>query len=158
MASKEIFLKGKVKWVHTNKPDPKFGKYSCVLYPDEESLSKIKELKDGKPSILNVLKKDEDGYNMKFSCDPNKNIMGRIQVFEVTVLDKDNRPFTGLVGNGSDATIKLEHYTFRKGEGAAVRLKAIRIDHLIPYEPKRDFTDEQRESTSGLPEQPVPLF
>lgn len=156
---KEIYLKGKLKWVHTVKPDMKYGKYSCVLYPDPESLDKIKELKANKPTILNELKQDDDGYFMKFSCDPSKVIAGKLQTFQVHVLKPDGSPLTeALVGNGSDGTIKLEWYTYRKGEGAAVRLKAIRIDNLIPFIANRDFTDEVKKDISGLPEQPAPLF
>lgn len=158
MATKTIYLSGKLKWVHTNKPDPKYGKYSCVLYPSDESLNKIKELKDNKPAILNELKKDDDGYHMKFSCEPNKLINGVMQIFQVNVVNKDNQPLTVLVGNGSDGTIKLDYYTYRKGEGAAVRLKAIRVDNLIPYEPSRDFTQEQKDNVEGLSEQPKSFF
>lgn len=159
MATKDIFLSGKAKWVHTHKPDAKYGKYSCVLYPDAASLEKIKELKSATPSILNELKRDDEGDYMKFSCDPNKVIGGKMVIFQVNVLKPDGAPLTEtLVGNGSDVTIKLEWYTYRKGEGAAVRLKAIRVDNLIPFIAKRDFMDEDKKNVSGLPEQPAPIF
>lgn len=157
--AKEIFLKGKAKWVHTARPDMKYGKYSMVLYPDEDSLNKIKELKDATPGILNTLKKDDEGYCMKFSCDPQKVIAGKMQVFTVSVVKPDGNPLTeALVGNGSDVTIKLEWYTYRKGEGAAVRLKAIRVDNLVPFMAQRDFDDETQKTVSGLSEQLAPLF
>src|SRR6476620_8282057 len=133
MATKEVFLSGKAKWAHTGRPD-KYGRYSIVLYPDSASLQKINDLKAATPAILNTLKKDEDGYFMKFTCEPNKNIGGKVVVFQVAVLKPDGAPLTeSLIGNGSDVTIKLEYYTYRKGEGAAVRLKAVRVDNLVPY-------------------------
>jgi hypothetical protein len=158
MATTQIYLKGKAKWVRVTAPDPKYGTYSMVLYPDEASMNIVHELKNGHPSILNELKKDDDGYNIKFNCKPNQNIGGVIQVFNVEVLDKDGRPTRELIGNGSDVTVKLDKYTFRKGEGLAVRLRAIRIDNLVPYEAQKDFTKEQLEQISGLTEQPRPLF
>ncbi len=157
MPTTEVYFKGKAKWAHTSKPD-KFGNYSVVLYPDDESLTKIRELKDGKPPILNVVKKDEDGYNVKFSCPQNKTINGRVQVFSVLVMDVNKNPVTALLGNGSDITIKCDLYTYRRGEGKAIRLKAIRVDNLVPYEPDRDFTEDQKAQAGKIAEQPIPLF
>lgn len=158
MATKEVFFKGKAKWAHTGRPD-KYGKYSVVLYPDPESLEIIKGMKENKPTILNELKKDDDGYHIKLSCDPNKNIGGKVVAFSVAVMHPDGRPLTeSLIGNGSDITCKCDHYTYRKGEGAALRLKAIRVDNLVPYTVQNSMTPEQQGQVAGVLEQPAPLF
>jgi hypothetical protein len=47
---------------------------------------------------------------------------------------------------------------FTKKPGRAIRLEAVRVDNLIPYEPKSDRTPEEMELTKGLDEQPTPLF
>lgn len=157
---KYIILRGKAKWVQVERPDLKSGKYSLVLYPDDESLTIIKDLKENPPAILNHLKKDEDGYNMRFSCDPQKLIAGKMQLFRVSVVDAKNVPITGVqVGNGSDVTIKLEYYEWkRNGGGAAVRLKSVRVDNLIPFNPEADQFPDDLELIAGLKEQPEPLF
>jgi hypothetical protein len=158
MATKEIFLKGKAKWAHTGRPD-KYGNYSVVLYPDTESLEKIQAMKSATPRILNELKMDDDGPNMKLSCPQNKNINGTVKAFSVVVLKPDGSPLTeSLIGNGSDITCKLDHYTYRKGEGAALRLKAIRVDNLVPYTVQNSMDPEQQAQVAGVLEQPAPLF
>jgi hypothetical protein len=158
VATKEIFFTGKAKWAHTGRPD-KWGNYSLCIYPDAESLEKFRALKTSKPSILNEEKKDDDGTFFKVSCPQNKNIAGKVVAFNVAVLHPDGRPITeSLIGNGSDVTIKVDHYTYRKGEGAALRLKAIRVDNLVPYTVQNSFNPEQQAQVAGVLEQPAPLF
>jgi hypothetical protein len=162
MATKYEFFSGKAKWAHTTKPD-KYDKYSIVLYLDQASLEKVRELKETKPPILNQLSKDEDGYYIKFSRPMSKVYNGKVKGFAPPeVLKPDGIPLTeALIGNGSDVTCKVEVYTYNTpggGQGRATRLQSIRVDNLIPFEVKRDFTEEQEQTTRGLMEQPQPLF
>jgi len=157
MATKTIFLKGKLKWAHTSKPD-KYDRLSVCLYPDAASLEIIRALKEP-PAILNTLKMDDDGTYIKLGVPPNQMINGKVVVNRIEVLKPDGSPLTeSLIGNGSDGTIKCEVYTYRKGEGRAIRPKAIRVDNLIPYTVQGSFTDEQKAQVSGVMEQPVPVW
>ena len=157
MATKTYYLSGKAKWAHVHRID-KYDKYSITLYPDEASLNQINEWVDGTPPIMNHLKEDEDGQFMKFGCPPNRLIAGKIVPFTIEVLDNEGRPFHQPIGNGSDVTIKVDVYTYRKGEGKAVRLRAVRIDNLVPFTSESFPDDETRESAAELMSQPQPNF
>lgn len=149
---KWLELSGKAKWVNIARPDPTYQNFSLVLYPDEKSLGIIKDLKENPPTILNMLKKDEDGYFMKFSCPSQKIIRGKLRAFSVDLINKDEQflPVDLSVGNGSDVTIKLEYYTWEKPKpGAAVRLNTVRVDNLVNY--SRTFeTPKKTEETTPL--------
>ena len=107
---------------------------------------------------LNELKQDDDGYNIKFSCPPDKLYQGRMVPFHVQVVDANGIPINDPIGNGSDVTMKVDIYTYRKGEGKAVRLRAVRVDNLIPFIPDKDFRPDQKETLEGLSDQPAPEF
>jgi len=156
MTTKIVNLYGKAKWAHTGKPD-KFGKYSIVLYPDDKSLEIIKELKEA-PAILNTLRKDDEGYNIKLGVEPNKNIGGKVVVFDIKVVKPDGNPLTeSLIGNGSDVMIQCEVYTYRAGKGRAIRPKVIRVDNLVPYT-VQSMLPEDRAQVEKAVEQPAPIF
>ena len=155
MATETVVLPGTAKWAYTSRLD-KYGSYSIVIYPDAESLEKVRDLTEKKPAILNRLRKDDDGYFIKFKCDPEKVIGGTTKVFSVHNYKADGKtPLTDLIGNGSDVTSQLDVYTFRKGEGKAARLKAVRVNNLIIFEPNQLPTEEQNEE---LEKQPVPVW
>lgn len=167
MAKVYYYFKGKVKWA--NKlftPDQKFKCYSLLLYPDQDSYAKIMDLKagkDGTQGLLNVIKKDDEGYNITLKRPTEKLMKGRLQAFlPPVVLNADNSPFNQqtAIGNGSDVTCKVEWYDYARptgGRGSAIRLESVRIDSLIPFE-KKDFPADMVKQASGLTEQPPPLF
>ena len=169
MANKQyIYLSGKAKWA--NKlfaPDLKFKNWSVLLYPNEESYSKILELKKGKDDVqglLNIIKKDEDGYCLTLKRPTEKLIRGKmIGYAPPLVLNADNSPFNPQgpqLGNGSDITCKIEYYEYAKpagGRGSAIRLESVRVDNLVPFK-KDDFSKADAQQASGLTDQPPPLF
>lgn len=159
------YLQGKSKWAKLITPDlnPNGGKkWKIDLYPNEESLQKINKLKE--EGLMNVLKKDDDGYYMTFGRPTEKVMRGQIVAFTPPViLDKDLNITDGLtIGNGSDVTLSIEVYQFNKPGGAkkaiAARLKAVRVDNLVTFERQRDFTDAQKQQTKGLESAPEPIF
>lgn len=171
MATKEVFLSGKCKWPKLVVPDAKFGnpKWSIVLYPDAASLEKIREMKKQPGGIKNVIGKDEDGEKVTFSRYTQKNYKGTIKAFTPPVVldgskklpDGSYPLLTDAIGNGSDVTIKIVHYSYQspmKATEHAVRLESVRVDSLVPYTPNRDNTAEQNTMTKGMEEQPAPLF
>lgn len=171
MAKEIVYLQGKCKWARLVRPDTTYdqaGIWSIVLYPNPESLVKIKELKEdkeGRQGILNHLKMDEDGQYMAFKRSCQKMIKGKLQPFHPPiVLEADGKtPIAnpGAVGNGSDVTIKIEVYGYTtKGgnKGTATRLESIKVDNLVEFEPKRDFPEDMQKQIKGLAEQPVQGF
>ena len=79
------------------------------------------------------------------------------------IVNADGSPLEGVaIGNGSDATMKLEvysHGTPGGGRAKAARWAALRIDNLIPFNRDTDYPDQDRKAVSeGLREQPAPLF
>ena len=157
MATVEVFLKGKLKWVQTQQPD-QFGNWKATLYPDQESLEIIRNLQA--KGLKNVLGKDEDGYHVTFRRPQNKKVRGEIRGFSApVVLRADGSICTELVGNGSDGYVKVEVYDYKPpvGQSAkAARLVSLRIDNLVPFE-KDSLNKTQAREALGLPEQ-KPLF
>jgi len=150
-----VYLQGKAKWVRTRQVNP-WGKWTCTLYPTPESLEKVRQLQA--EGMKNVIKKDEDGYNVTFSRPQEKeDRLGRkYGLTPVEVLNADGSVLDGLVGNGSDVTIKLEVYTHKTpggGKAKASRLLGIRVDNLVPYTPE-SMDEDQLRSIKGLDKQP----
>lgn len=156
MATQAVLLSGKCKWARIDKPN-RYNKFSIVLYPDAESLEKIKMMME--KGIKNVLKKDEDGYNMEFKCDVSKN--GR-NFPPPPALIGDGELVQGLIGNGSDVTVKVDMYDYgiphQKGRGYAVRLKSVYVHELVPYTRSNDFDDFLNASVKGLENAKEPVF
>lgn len=161
MANREdVYIRGKVKWLKAVTAND-WNKWTVVVYPVADDLEKIRDLQG--QGLKNVLKKDEDGYYTTFSRPVNKVIRGKVIAFHPPkIVDKDNQPLDPTkIGNGSDATIKLEvyeHGTPGGGKAKAARWEAARIDNLVPYEPDRDFTDSEKAAVAGLKDQPEQFF
>lgn len=170
MANKVYYyFKGKAKWANRLfLPDQQYKCWSVQVYPDQETYSKILELKSGKDGvqgILNVIKKDEDGYNIQLKRPTEKMFKGKLQGFvPPLVVNADNSPFNPQgpqIGNGSDVTCKIEYYEYKRptgGKGSAIRLESVRVDNLIPFNKDKDFPDVEAKAVSGLKDQPAPLF
>lgn len=156
MAKQHIYLKGKAKWARLQQPDPQYNKYNIVLYPDDESLNKIRDLQA--EGIKNVVKKDDEGYNVNFSRPASKLIRGKVVGFEKpTVVDADGNLIDVRLGNGSDVTLKIEVYGGKAPTGGsykAARLEAVRVDNLIEYVPSQ----EEQENIDGFATEPKPNF
>ena len=163
-----VFLKGKLKWCRVHQPN-KFGKWATDIYLSGDDLEKVRELQS--QGMKNVLKKDEDGYYTTFSRPTSKELRGKIigyappEVLDGSQIlpDGSNPPLRDvLIGNGTDATIKLEVYEHRvpgtDKKAKAARLLSIRVDNLVPFTVKRDFDEDQERAIKGLQEQPQPIF
>lgn len=162
MASKFEYFQGKAKWARTTTPDP-WNNYKITLYMDKDSdsLTKFQALKE--KGLKTELKKDEDGYYATFKRPTQKLMRGKITTFTPpAVVLADGTPLTdGLIGNGSDVTVKVVVYNYttpQKVQGVAVRLESIRVDNLVPFESNRDFQADQATAVQGLSDQPAPTF
>lgn len=172
MATEFLYLKGKVKWCRPHMPDP-WGNYKTEFYPTAEDLVKVKALKEtknGVSGIKNTIKKDEDGEYISLRRPQSKVMKGVVKGFtppEVldgsqTLPDGSNPPLRETpIGNGTDATIKISVYTHGTpggGKARATRWEAIRVDNLVPYEGRKDFTDGEAKQVEGLAESPKPQW
>jgi hypothetical protein len=154
------YLQGKVSWFRA-KTANKWNKYSVQLHPDAKSLEIIRDLQA--EGLKNNLKKDEDGYYCNFTRPVTKEYKsGKIIAFTpVEVFDMQGQPYDGAIGNGSDATLKIEvyeHETPGGGKAKAARWVSARIDTLVPYEVERDADPWTKDAVAGLKEQPEQLF
>jgi hypothetical protein len=127
-----VYLKGKVKRCQVNVPD-QWGNWTVGLYLTPESLDKFKEMK-----VKNHLHKDDEGYYIWCKRPQSKLIKGKMVGMHPPIVKNAEgiELHDVLIGNGSDVTVKMEHYnyTFGAEKGSACRLHTIRVDNLIPYE------------------------
>lgn len=158
-------IRGKIFWAKTKAPN-KFGKWSVDIYPDPASMAKINKLKET-PAIKNVIKQNEDGKYISFHRDTSKLVRGKLVKFNPPIVLQRNPdgvgdpiPYDGMIGNGSDGDVELEIYGWdanpERGTlpGRAARLNKILVWNLIPFELKRDFTEQEFDEVSGLIKQP----
>ncbi len=156
--SEHIYLQGKVAWFRPKIPN-KWNKWSVQIHPDDKGLEIIRDLQA--KGLKNQLKKDDDGYFLNVSRPVTKETAaGRILSFKpVEVFDANNQPYDGNVGNGSDATLKVEvyeHGTPGGGKAKAMRWVSARIDNLVPFTAERDLNEYEKEAAEGLTDQPAP--
>lgn len=134
-----VELEGALSWVKVDpsNPEPPFGneksgKWSVVLHPTKEGIETVRDLQA--EGLKNVVKKDENGYYVKFSRP-----VARFNKDGVKTKEFDPPKLTGAtvkeIGNGSLATIKLEvyeHPTPAGGKAKAARLYSVDITRLTP--------------------------
>jgi hypothetical protein len=133
-----MYLTGTLKWAVTKTPD-QWGAYKIVIYPDEPSLEKVRDLQA--KGLKNVLKRDEEGWFVSFRRQHSKEIRGKEVIFPPPeVLGPDGTPIDDLIGNGSKGTVKLvvySHNTPGGGKAMAARFEALKINELVPYDNKQ---------------------
>lgn len=160
--SDTVYIQGKVSWVKYVTPDPMYNKWSVQIHPNAEGVEKIRELQT--EGVKNQFKKDEDGYYINFSRPTDRKIKGKVVgMTPPVVLNSDGVPMDGVaIGNGSDATLKLEIYSHPTPSGTkakAARWAGLKIDNLIPFNKDTDFPDPaQKEQAEGLDEQPQQIW
>lgn len=142
MTTETYYFSGKAKWAKVQKPDEKYDNYQVTLYMDDENFQKFKESK-----LKLSIKEDENSDRfVVFKRKSKQNFgegdedMGPPKVFIGTV--EDYQPFTGLIGNGSDVTLRVSVYDTRNGKGH--RLEKVLVTNLVEYNPP------DREGTDGL--------
>ena len=59
-----------------------------------------------------------------------------------TILDSEGKPFSKLIGNGSEVTVKVSLYDTQQAKGT--RLESVRVDKLVEYvKPESDSTEKE---------------
>lgn len=155
-------LRGKTKFFRPHSLS-QFNKFEHVLYPIPEDVEKIRELQTR--GLMNTLRKDEEGYNINIGRPPEITVRGMKKALPpIVITDKDDKPFTDNVGDGSDVTTVVEVYDFTpKGmplgskKKVAWRWSSSRIDNLVPFE-KKDLTATEQKAVSHLATTPVPTW
>ena len=160
MAKQYIYVQGKGSWFgNLGFLDQKYNKWNLLFYPNDESLNTLREL-----NLRNTISKDDEGWKIQLGRPGSKVFKGIVVAFEPPkVIDKEGKPLdANRIGNGSDCTVKLEHYTYAAPGSQkrlnAIRLESVRIDNLIPYEPKTDMSEADKALVEGLDKQPEQLF
>lgn len=144
------YLSGTVKHFYYDKLT-QWGKWSHVLYLDNESLQKALDLK--KRGMKNEINKDDDGYYINLHRPSEYKFRHRVQTMTPPiVLCKDGTTLMKeQVGNGSRVTTKISVYATKSGIG--IRWEASKIDDLIPWDISRDYMkyDAKQASMKGAP-------
>ena len=150
MNAEYIKVKGKLRWTKAlqvaetwDGPNGPESHWNVTVYPDSPSLEIIRELQgDG---LKNKLKKDEDGWFVKFKRPTKRTIGGKKVDFEAPELTLNGEPLKEFIGNGSDAEVTLEVYKHRTpggGNSVAARLVSVNVTSLVPYEKQEQNSEE----------------
>jgi len=139
-----VVFQGKAKWVRPYQPN-KYNKWSIDLYLDKDQAERFKSYK-----TKTYMKWDdvEKMHYVTFSRPVSKLIRGKeTGLAPPVVTDSKGQPLHNVpIGNYSDCTITCELYGYvvpgTKEKLKAIRLFAIRVDNLIPFEPSSYFPDE----------------
>jgi hypothetical protein len=136
--SDQIKFRGKVTWAQLIDPN-KFGNWSLNLYPEPDSLERLREL-----TLKNVFKKDDDGYYLQISRQTNVEFVKGVQtgLTPPKLQMKDGSPVTERIGDGSicEVTCELRKYKVPNSEkwGNAIRLYRVTVEELVPSQYKKD--------------------
>jgi hypothetical protein len=134
MATQFFYLEGTVNWAKVQEPVLKYQskteyEYSLDFEPDEDSLAAFK---------ASGSRKNVKNGSIKFNRDVEyTNAKGEtVDAGKPTVLirneDGENEPYTGLIGNGSKAIVKISVYDTRMGKGT--RLEGLTVLDLVPFD------------------------
>lgn len=158
-----VYLEGMFKYTRHITPEVDLdGKanWNVTFYPKPASLETIQKwVSEG---LKNKIKKDDDGYFIKFRRDVIKEFKGgRKRAFEPPeVIDANNQPVDVMVGNGSTGILKLETYihpTPYGGTARAARFAGIKLETLVPFDARTDYVPDSPEErlVRGMPDKPT---
>lgn len=165
--TEHIFIRGKLRYARVFQLN-KYGKWSFDLYPfPGEDTEKLRELKD-RYKVKNYLRQDDDGYYMSMQRPPQKDMgkglrkrtvpLAPLQVLDANRTDEHGHPqplVEQAIGDGTDATVKIELYNFKTAEGEiafAIRPVGILVHNLVEWKAAEHFNEEEMEQISGLKE------
>lgn len=127
MATRYVYLSGRTKWAKVRKPDEKYNNFQVPLYLNPESMEIYDTLGLGLKK-----KEDEEGTFVTFKRPVSKLIKNELVNFgPPKVYSADNTEFDGLIGNGSEVTLKVAVYD--AGQYTGHRLESVRVEKLIEY-------------------------
>lgn len=139
--SETIYVRGIAFWpkVQPQQLDKKYNTYTLDFYPSDEAREAIEAT-----GVEWKWKQNEHGDFIRVRRPHTKLIreevveFGPPKVVIATGEEKDGipqtEPFTKLIGNGSEVTLRINIYGTKGRTGH--RLEAVRIEKLVPYEAK----------------------
>lgn len=155
--SENVFIDGVFSWARLVTPEEFEGErfWSITVHPTNESLEKVRELQAR--GIMNKMKKNDDGYYVRFK----RNCFGKkkgvpFAMEPPKVFNKEKQLIDGMkVGNGTSGTIKLDCYGGDKPRKYfAARLDSIMVDELKEWQEDKDLSAVDRSRAEGLEERP----
>ncbi len=134
MATETFYFTGEAIFPRLLKPDTTYnanGVYSIGVTLD--AVSQAEYDKSGIRLKSKVWKDSKPFYTFKRA---DKGLMrdSLVTFGPPKVIDKDQKPLTKFVGNGSKVTIKVLVFDTKNGKGH--RLDTVRVDELIEYVPQ----------------------
>lgn len=128
----QYYFTGISNWAKVDEPVPAYDpnkplEFKIDLIMDDTSWERF----DKTGSTLKKRESPQGDYVTfrRPSMEPDEN--GYDVPVKVQVLDKDNNPFVGKIGNGSKVTCKVE--MFKTKMGTKNKLLSVRVDDLVEY-------------------------
>ena len=154
--TERVMIRGKIRSADIYKPN-EWNKWSVGIYPDFESLEKIRVLQS--EGVKNSVKKDTDTgeWYVFFSRpleikkrDETKMALKSPEVWDenAKLPDGTMAPFKANIGAGTDATVRLEVYQHPTPNGG--KAKAARLHSLIIHNPVELVLADGRKSAQEL--------
>ena len=143
MATEIFYFTGVAKWCKVDKPDPDYGRYSVCLYMDDESWKLYKE----SGLELKLREDEQDGEYIQFSRKAERKqkdgTMKDVGPPNLLKADGSTHSLTsdGLIGNGSDVTLKVQTYDTNMGSKGHSIL-AVRVNKHVVYNPPKVHSPE----------------
>ena len=137
-----VKIKGKFKWAKVVKPEMFADRetWSVCVYPDPEEMDKVFALQ--KAGVKNQIKKDDDGYFIKYSKPTTIKTKAGVRAQTAPTAFHKGNSFTDIIPNGSSGTVVLDTYSHKVptgGTAKAARLSSISIDELAEMPPRDNF-------------------
>ncbi len=156
-----VLIDGTLSWARLIVPEEYEGDkfWSITIHPNSDSLEKVRDLQAR--GIMNKMKKDDDGYFIKFKRPLFKKTKTGIIPFQPPVCFNKEKELIdgGKIGNGSTGSLKLECYGADKPRRYfAARLDSIMVYDLIEYVPQRDLQPADRSAAEGHREGAEPIW
>lgn len=125
MAKQEYTFRGKAKWAQVYKQS-QYEDYRLNFFPDDATRKAIKAT-----GTKCGIKDDKDGDGLYYTF--------RSKI-KPPVVDKEGKPFTALIGNGSTVSIQLsvEDFTSQYGPNSRTVLLGVVVEEHVPYEKKEE--------------------
>jgi len=137
--NEDVLIKGTAKYAKLGNLD-QWGKWSCAIYPDQESMVKIHKLIS--EGVKNKIRKDDDGYVITFSRPAKIKTKSKGEVDMAPVIVENDEGIlldTKFIEDGAEVTMKLETYGGKSPTGfgnyKAARLLAIRVHGMKSARP-----------------------
>lgn len=167
-----MMISGKAYWCKLDKPRPNYNKQKKIIdketgepdgWGDEWSvevgnLDKETKLALKDAGLLSAVKNkmDERDDFITFRLSTVKR--DGTENDPVKVVGPDTQPWDwkedGLIGNGSDVTVKFNTWRNSNGKTSAF-IVALKVDDLVPYEAPEGSGDYEDPDDWGAPEKPV---